>query len=120
MASDIYREQMIKKSRKDHQCDICRETIPKGSSYKSINSLFDGAFTETKVCEHCIPVLSKFFDIHYGELNDGYTYEEVREDVYETVRHECKDKAECISSCITCDWAIKKYLEYERKKFWND
>lgn len=120
MSSEIYREQMIKKSRKDHQCNICRETLPKGSTYKSINALFDGSFSETKVCEHCIPILEKFFEIHYDDLDDGYTYEEVREDVRETVRYECADKDKCISECITCDWAIKKYLDYKPTQFWNN
>jgi hypothetical protein len=120
MTCEIYRESIVNKSRKDHQCNICRETIPKGSTYKSINSLFDGEFTETKVCDHCIPILEKFFDIHYGELDCGYTYEEVREDVRETVINNCSDRSECISECIKCDYAVKKYLEYEHKEFWND
>lgn len=118
IVSDIYNEKIIEKARKDHKCDLCGETITKGISYKNISGLFDGHFFETKVCCQCIPVQLKFFEIHRSELYDGYDTDDVAEDVRETVRYDCKDYDECISNCITCEWAIKKYLEYEPKKFW--
>ena len=112
--SDFYNEKIVKKSRKDHKCDICRDTISSGSSYKRINALFEGNVSTTKVCERCIPVLSKFFKNRYDTIgSEGYTYDDVAEDVTETIRYDCKDYDECIAECITCEWAIKKYLEVE-------
>lgn len=119
LMSDIYNEKTIHKSRKDHRCDICGETIQKGVSYKNIRGLFDGHFFETKVCNHCIPILDKFIELNRDNLDDGYRTEEVSDDVMETVRYDCKGYNECISNCVTCDWGIKKYLEYESEKFWK-
>lgn len=109
--SEFYNEKIVHKSRKDHKCDICDDVISAGSTYKKIAGYFDDHFFNTNVCEHCIPILHRFFDLNRDDLGNGYTYDEVSEDIWEQIGTECPDKDECIRNCIKCEYAVKKYLE---------
>lgn len=54
----------IKKARKDHLCNSCKNTIPTGASYLRVASAYDGrAFTE-KMCEQCSEISDDFDSKH--------------------------------------------------------
>lgn len=58
---------VIKKSRKDHHCWGCNETIPKGSKYKKVVT-FDGTAIDANYCEWCEEVFKR---LEYHETEDG-------------------------------------------------
>jgi len=50
---DIY-EEIKRKANKNHVCDCCRECIEKGDEYFAINTLYDGEWSNLKVCDCCM------------------------------------------------------------------
>ena len=56
------------KARKDHVCDECHGTIPKGEIYALHHGVFDGAGFSHKMCIDC----EKLID----EINQGHPFEE--------------------------------------------
>lgn len=45
---------------KDHTCEECRETIPKGAKYELYKSLFDGSWSTTRTCLSCSEIRDHF------------------------------------------------------------
>lgn len=40
-------------ARKEHTCEECRRTIPRGATYRHITGLYDGGWWSAKVCARC-------------------------------------------------------------------
>lgn len=51
-AYDVYSE-TVRKARKQHQCDACKERIPIGVTYCRVFMLFDGEKRSLKRCGRC-------------------------------------------------------------------
>ncbi len=46
-------EVLVQKSRKDHKCDDCGDTITTGSKYMAVFGKWDGEVESFKVCRKC-------------------------------------------------------------------
>jgi len=62
-------DQIIKRSRKNHKCDECRQVINLGESYRKEVFIFEG-FNVHRTCNTCLSVRETFFcdGIIYGEM----------------------------------------------------
>jgi len=62
-------DQIIKKSRKNHKCDECKQIIHQGESYRKEVFIFDG-FTIHRTCDTCLSIRETLFcdGIIYGEM----------------------------------------------------
>lgn len=74
----------IKKSRKDHQCCQCHQTIPKGSSYTIFKGVFDGDFFENKYHAECWELWNRlnrgddgYDDDYWLDINEFYSNKEM-------------------------------------------
>ena len=69
MTAEIYNE-TFPKSRKEHTCCECRETIPIGVKYNKVEGLWDGSFNTYKTCMFCYKMREKYFThgFFFGEL----------------------------------------------------
>jgi hypothetical protein len=64
--SDFYRENFVKKTRKEHQCLGCVEKIPAGSEAIYIAAVFEGYFGAYHMCKECM----EYIDRHPFERGD--------------------------------------------------
>ena len=121
--SELHKETFIKRARHAHRCSLCHNKIEKGTPYKKLTGLCDGEFYETKICHKCEPVLTHYFHLYRDE--DTYNESDVAEDVQETVKYDCpiyQNNGNSIKNCfpvkcISCDYGIAKYLEYEHNEY---
>lgn len=80
-------------ARKDHKCDECRRTIPRGATYHYVTGLFDGSWWSVKVCARCDRAWTRAHDsgalwgCHHDD--DGPSYGELAEWLKEG-RHEAR------------------------------
>lgn len=76
--SELLRERITKKTRREHTCDICLSKIPKGSQMHSSFYADCGTVERTKSCMSCYDFMAK----HASEIFDGdnfVTFEDIRE-----------------------------------------
>ena len=66
----------IQKARKPHKCLECGHTITPGQEYKRIKMLFDGFWSDDRICERCDDLQAAFADLGYcysvGEFFESY------------------------------------------------
>lgn len=67
--SDFNNFKEIKKTRKEHQCNGCREKIPAGSSAAYYSGVFEGNFFSAYLCRECDEYLTK----HLEDFEDGWS-----------------------------------------------
>ena len=62
---------IMRKARKEHQCNFCLGKINKGDIYL-YDTLKDGDFYTWKTCKHCLDLLARFeiYEKH-GEITQG-------------------------------------------------
>lgn len=77
-------------ARKEHKCGECQRKIAAGETYWRLSALYEGDFSETKMCAHCRVAADWLVENCGGFLTQG-----VYEDVYEHV-HEYRGQAKCI------------------------
>lgn len=75
----VWDETIIKRARKDHECDCCGATIPKGDSYLKHFSVFDGDVTCEKQCNACTAMVEEFTKVHGQHSNPSYMPELLHE-----------------------------------------
>lgn len=46
-------DETVRRARKEHRCDACRETIRRGDLYHRTATLYDGAWDSTNRCARC-------------------------------------------------------------------
>ena len=51
--ADFYRENLVKKTRKEHRCEGCLIKIPTGSEAFYIATVFEGDFGAYHMCKEC-------------------------------------------------------------------
>jgi len=111
MSGDFWSNKKIGKTRKDHKCEFCNRTIPKGSTnilYWS--GKFGGEFQSSYGCNWC--------EKHEDRLvDDGYIsdfWDCIREDIFEElfIKYNYCDECESeIDADIEGDWLIFKCEE---------
>jgi hypothetical protein len=95
MSTEFYREQE-RKARKTHKCDLCKTQIEIGESYHYESGKFDGNIFETHICNNCKPLQEAFFTINRNDLDEGYTWDDVIDDINEIVCYDCrKESGDC-------------------------
>ncbi len=45
-----------RRAAKDHRCEECRGTVPKGEQYHYLSGCFEGDFYTAKLCADCYPM----------------------------------------------------------------
>lgn len=55
----------IQKARKQYVCEECRKTINIGDEYARYKILYDGSWSETKVCEPCYDLGESMADLGF-------------------------------------------------------
>jgi len=75
----VFDETLVKKAKKDHECDCCGGPIPKGTSYLKHFSVFDGSVTSEKQCPACTKMVEEFTKVHKQHTNPSYMPELLRE-----------------------------------------
>lgn len=77
--SDFYREKVIFKSRKDHNCFLCKQKIPKGCSYLYDCGVYFGDFFSRHSHLECA---DKWRDMNSEEPSDDWTEFYLIQEVY--------------------------------------
>lgn len=78
-------------ARKDHRCDECDRTIPRGAAYVYVTGLFDGSWWSVKLCARCDRAWTRahdsgaLWDCHWDD--DGPSYGELAEWLKEERHH---------------------------------
>lgn len=63
-------ERMVK-SRKEHKCCECRETINKNEMYEKVTGMWDGRISTFKTCKICKTIREDYFCTwNYGNLSE--------------------------------------------------
>ena len=112
MDGDILtREQ--RKSRKEHRCCLCGETIVKGAEYIYISYIFDGHIYTDKLHIHCDAMWDAWIARHG---NGGeYTHEEVLEGILEDICEQICDENQLMKCSMTtslsCELCQRKLLD---------
>lgn len=47
-------------ARRDHGCDECSESIPRGAAYERVKGLWDGRWSTFKTCLSCVEIRNHF------------------------------------------------------------
>lgn len=66
-------------ARKEHACDACCATIPKGAAYLHHSSLYDGHWTTEAMCFTCWWVRAVFAEAHGQACTPGMLMATLRE-----------------------------------------
>lgn len=61
-------QEIERKARKPHICDLCHGPISRGQLYLQHRSKFDGQITSEKLCSACIDDRKIFSDAHDGQF----------------------------------------------------
>lgn len=64
-------ERIIKKTRKEHRCGLCRKTVPKGSQMQRYFVADEGDVNYGKTCMTCVDFIAK----HPEMFDNGETTE---------------------------------------------
>ena len=59
---------LVRKAKKDHQCDECGETITAGSTYERVSYRFEGEFAMERRCSSCRETAGEFGHHIFGGL----------------------------------------------------
>jgi len=73
---EVFRDYIVKRSRKSHTCCECGKSIPSGSSYHRVEGIWPGSGPETfKTCLSCHELRSLVIqhEIESGYCRYGYT-----------------------------------------------
>ena len=111
--SDFYTV-TVRKAKKEHKCGLCCRTIAKGERYQYESGNYEGEMYNNKTCADCVPVQQAFFD-RRKDLLDGYTAENILDDMNEVVCYDCrKENGDCdhdYFNTAQCEKARKLYVE---------
>ena len=67
-SSELFRETKPK-ARKEHKCGECYRTIEKGERYNRYSVMYEGDFSEHKMCKDCNSVAESYFNAFiFGEV----------------------------------------------------
>lgn len=100
-------------ARKKHKCILCHKTINKGDKYFYEFGKSDGYIYETKLCESCKEIYDAFANRNRGDLEDGYTMDDITEEIYDCACCDCENNKKCNinrNDIATCANAKKKYI----------
>lgn len=114
MSCDFYTQKM-RKARKPHKCNLCKETIEPGQEYSHESGKFNGSIFENCLCKNCKDMQGAFFSIN-NDLDDGYTWDNVIDDINEIVCYQCrKENGDCkfgYYETPKCEKAKTEYLKF--------
>lgn len=105
---ECYTEEQ-RKSRKEHECQLCGKKILKGREYICESGRYDGEFFEHKRHIHCNAIFEAYF-------SEPWTDNEYDEDmIYEYVRDVCSGCQEyeydqCNRDPYSCETVIRKLV----------
>jgi hypothetical protein len=79
---ELLKDKIINKTRKEHRCIVCQDTIPTGSKMNYQVYINDGDIGIVKTCMACCDFINK----HYKEIfmdSDPVEFEQIREIMYD-------------------------------------
>jgi len=71
--SEFWTSKLIKKSRKQHRCEHCDNTIQIGTSYSRESGMYEGQIQDYALCLRCVALLTgnnPIWDDDNGELGN--------------------------------------------------
>lgn len=117
MSCEFYRK-TVRKARKPHRCDLCRSQIEIGETYFYESGKFEGSMFENHVCNDCNPLQEAFFRINRNDLDGGYTWDNLIDDINGIVCDDCrKENGDCefgYNETPQCNKAQKEYVEFAK------
>lgn len=99
-------------ARKEHKCDLCHGTIPKGERYVHITQSDCGDIFDYKYHIGCNNLVDRYVRNEGGYV-DAFDEANVIDDIQERVCCDCAHKAECglkYRQIATCPHVVERYL----------
>lgn len=98
-----------RKSRKPHKCDLCGESIPKGTEYVYVTYVYDGHIYEEHRHIHCDAVMDEAF-VKYG----AESYDECFYSIWECICEQMctfEKRKECdLTTPLSCEICQERLL----------
>ena len=107
---EFYTENHIKRSRKPHQCHICKCEIPVGSSYYRESGMYEGEFFDRCTCKPCAQIRSDYMSFY--EIQE-YNTEGICIYAQDGVCHDCPQFETCIEDPLACPTVKAHYAPKE-------
>lgn len=111
---EFYREE-TPRARKEHKCDLCYGTIPKGERYVHVVQSTDGNVFDSKYHTGCYDLVNRYVRNEGGYVDDFKEYD-VIEDIFDRVCFDCVNRTGCeipnirYYEIVTCPHVVERYL----------
>lgn len=96
-------------ARKEHKCEFCHCTIPKGKRYSYETGKYDGEMFTRKLCPECNGILADYCNEHGYEEFDWWGITDWLSDTY---CYDCPNKDSCNITPEKCE-VIKGEFPHE-------